>query len=370
MANIKKIFESKYVILNDIKKFLSVYRTICYLLIFLSIIFQGCKSHPPEKYDLQIDFVNTNITNNLRGLSVVNENVVWASGTNGVVLNTKDGGKNWQIHTVRGADSLDFRSIQAFDENKAIVVSAGCPASIYLTLNGGKSWGLVWDDDNPAVFLDAVSFWNHTNGLVMGDPVDSALFILKTIDGGNNWQKIPTDNIPKSLTVEGGFAASGTCMAMAGKEHAWIGTGGDSARVYLSNNAGNSWSVVNSPILSGSPMKGIYSLSFKNSKEGIAVGGEWNVKNPILSKAFTRDGGLSWLLGKGSDAYCSGSCHVKDDIYLACGQSGIDLSQNGGETWEPVSDLHLYAIEFSKSGKTGFGTGPSGRLVKISLEKL
>jgi photosystem II stability/assembly factor-like uncharacterized protein len=284
-----------------------------------------------------------------------------------MVLKTMDGGKNWQVSSVPGADSLDFRSIEAFGENKAIVVSAGCPASIYLTVDGGRTWDLTWKDNDPAVFLDAVSFWNKTNGLVMGDPVAGTLFILKTLDGGNTWQIIPGENIPKSLAVEGGFAASGTCLALAGSEHAWIGTGGDSARVYLSNNAGQSWSVVNTPILSGSPMKGIYSLSFKNNLEGIAVGGEWNVKNPMRSKAFTCDGGLTWIEGKGTDTYCSGSCHVKDDIYLACGQSGIDLSQDSGKTWEHVSELHLYGVEFSKSGKTGFGTGPSGRIVKISI---
>jgi len=347
-----------------------MYKNVHFVLTILSVIFSACQFSQPKKYGLEVDFVTLNISNNLRGLSVVDDSVVWASGTNGVVLQTRDGGINWQINTIPGADSLDFRSIEAFDENKAIVVSAGCPASIYLTQNSGKTWDLVWDNDDPAIFLDAVSFWNEDDGLVMGDPVDGALFILKTTDGGNNWQRIPVENIPKSLTVEGGYAASGTCLALADNGHAWIGTGGDSARVYLSENAGQSWRVVNTPILSGSPMKGIYSLSFKNNKEGIAVGGEWNIEAPLRSKAFTNDGGKTWILGKGADTYCSGSSYVKDDVYLACGQSGIDLSQDGGATWEHINDLHLYGLEFSKSGKAGFGTGPSGRLVKISLKEM
>ena len=32
-----------------------------------------------------------------RGLSVVSENVIWASGTGGTVIRTTDGGKNWQV---------------------------------------------------------------------------------------------------------------------------------------------------------------------------------------------------------------------------------------------------------------------------------
>ncbi|MCF8364255.1 MAG: hypothetical protein K9H16_00645 [Bacteroidales bacterium] len=318
---------------------------------------------------LNTHFVNINITNGLRGLSVVNEKVAWASGTNGVFLKTEDGGETWLIDSIAGAENLDFRSIEAFNQNSAIVVSAGTPANIYLTQDGGTSWELTWSDSNPAIFLDAVSFWSRKEGLVMGDPVDGYMIILKTFDGGKSWHRMAADNIPQSLKTEGGFAASGTCLALAGETHAWIGTGGDSARVYTSQNGGFSWSVTNTPILSGSPMKGIYSLAFKNEANGIAVGGEWNVKNPKRSKAFTVDGGKTWVLAVGADNYCSGSCYVREAVFLACGQSGIDLSVNGGKTWDHISDIHLYGIEFDKSGMTGFGTGPSGRLVKLSLVK-
>jgi len=339
------------------------------IFLLLTVVIQGCKSNKKERYILNVENINVNITNNLRGLSVVSDKVVWASGTRGVFLKTRDGGKTWKTDTIDGASELDFRSIEAFDENTAIVVSAGCPASIYITSNGGKRWVLVWKDDNPAIFLDAIAFWNRKEGLVMGDPVEGKLFMLKTSDGGQSWLQILPENIPQSKKIEGGFAASGTCLTVGGKKHAWAGTGGDSARAYYTQDAGASWQVVNTPILSGSPMMGIYSLSFKNNNEGIAVGGEWNVKTPQQSKAFTRDGGRTWSTGTGADTYCSGSCFVKEDIYLACGQSGIDLSVDGGENWEHINDLHLYGLAFEKLGSTGFGTGPSGRLVKLSLEK-
>jgi hypothetical protein len=114
-------------------------------------------------------------------------------------------------------------------------------------------------------------------------------------------------------------------------------------------------------------MRGIFSLSFKDSLNGIAVGGEWNEKNPPKSRAFTNDGGITWELGYGVDSYCSGSCYVKDDIYLACGQSGIDVSADGGRTWKNISDLHLYGVKFDKTGEVGYGSGPDGRIVKLRL---
>src|SRR6266852_664221 len=58
-------------------------------------------------------------TASLRGLSVVGENIVWASGTGGTVLRTVDAGKTWSVMIVPGAEKLDFRGIHAFDDKTA-----------------------------------------------------------------------------------------------------------------------------------------------------------------------------------------------------------------------------------------------------------
>jgi photosystem II stability/assembly factor-like uncharacterized protein len=75
-----------------------------------------------------------------RGLSVISETIAWASGSSGTFTRTIDGGKTWQTDTIPGVTSLDFRDIQAFDENTAIVISAGRPAKIFKTIDGGKNW--------------------------------------------------------------------------------------------------------------------------------------------------------------------------------------------------------------------------------------
>ena len=339
-----------------------------YLIIFLIVsLFYSCETRQTKQYDIEIEHFHHQISSNLRGLSVVDKNTVWASGANGTFLLTIDGGKTWKADSVAGAGMLDFRSIHAFDKKNAIVVSAGTPARIYKTSDGGNFWTVTFSSNDPAIFLDAVAFWDANHGLVMGDPFQGKLFLLKTNDGGVSWVKISADSIPAGMVSEGGFAASGTCMVAEGNDKAWIGVGGDSARVYRSTNVGESWNVYQTPILCGSEMRGIYSLSFKNGFHGIAVGGEWNVKNPPKSKAFTIDGGQTWKLGKGVDSYCSGSCFVRDDIFLACGQSGIDISTDGGRNWKNISDLHLYGIKFDETGSVGYGTGPGGRVVKLWL---
>jgi photosystem II stability/assembly factor-like uncharacterized protein len=338
-----------------------------FVLLTLLFVIQACKPEKEKSAHIDIVDFDLNLTNSLRGLSLVNNKVVWVSGTKNLFIKTIDGGVSWYIDSIKCAYALDFRSVKAFDENNAIVVSAGTPAQIYKTSDGGMNWSLCWNSDNPAVFLNAIDFWDDKNGLVMGDPVDGALFLLKTLDGGITWKRVSSESIPPSLEQEGGFAASGTCLTLSGKKHAWIGTGGDTARVYYSSDTGNTWHYVNTPLLSGEPMKGIYSLAFKNNLEGIAVGGEWNEEKPQNSKGFTQDGGQSWTLASGVDSYCSGSCFVKDDVFLACGQTGICISHDAGKTWEELNNTHLYGLAFDESGKVGFGTGPLGKIVKLKL---
>ena len=97
-----------------------------------------------------------------RGLSVVSENVIWASGTGGTVIRTTDGGKNWSVIKVPEAEKLDFRDIEAFDANTAYILSIGNGESsrIYKTIDGGKTWKLQFKNTNEKAFFDALAFWD------------------------------------------------------------------------------------------------------------------------------------------------------------------------------------------------------------------
>src|SRR5262245_8769718 len=131
---------------------------------------------------------NVNTTASLRGLSVVNEKVVWASGTGGTVIHTIHGGKTWNVITVPGAEKLDFRDIEAFDANTAYILSIGNGESsrIYKTVDGGKNWRLEFQNDNPKAFFDAIACWDREHCIAMSDPVDGHFPIISTIDGGKN----------------------------------------------------------------------------------------------------------------------------------------------------------------------------------------
>jgi hypothetical protein len=77
----------------------------------------------------------------LRGIHSIGNGIAWASGTNGTVLRTADDGEHWQACTKpSGAEGLDFRGIQAFDANTAIVMSSGKGdlSRLYKTVDGCK----------------------------------------------------------------------------------------------------------------------------------------------------------------------------------------------------------------------------------------
>jgi photosystem II stability/assembly factor-like uncharacterized protein len=122
----------------------------------------------------------------LRGLSVVNEKIVWASGTGGTYLRTIDGGKSWKVGKVPDADKLDFRDVEAFDANTAYLLSIGNGESsrIYKTIDGGTTWKLQFKNTNEKAFFDALAFWDEDNGIVMSDPVGGKYLLISTNDGG------------------------------------------------------------------------------------------------------------------------------------------------------------------------------------------
>src|SRR5580700_9198438 len=79
-----------------------------------------------------------------RGLCVVSPKLAWVSGTKGTYARTADGGKNWSVGTVPGAEKLDFRDVEAFGDTTAYLLSAGPgdESRIYKTSDGGQSWAL------------------------------------------------------------------------------------------------------------------------------------------------------------------------------------------------------------------------------------
>lgn len=285
----------------------------------------------------------------LRGLSVVNEKIIWASGTGGTVLKTTDGGKNWQVLKVPDADKLDFRDIEAFDANTAYILSIGDGENsrIYKTIDGGKTWKLQFKNTNPRAFFDALAFWDKNNGIAMSDPVDGKYVLLKTTDG-ENWKLIDTEKMPNAKEGEAAFAASGTCLITQGKNNVFLVSGGTDARVFRSNDRGLTWFVSDTPFVKGTAGSGIFSIAMFDSKRGIIVGGNYEKPNETGNNlAFTTDGGKTWTLSKGLTGYRSSVAYVNKKSIIAVGSSGYDYSYDGGKTWKNYKTPNVENKDFN-----------------------
>lgn len=237
-------------------------------------------------------------TNELRGLSVVSPDIVWASGQRGTVIHTTDGGAHWIRDTVPGATTLDLRAIAGISATVAHAISIGDSSRIYRTSDGGNTWSLRYAAVKKGTFFDAIRFWDARHGIAISDPVNGRFLVVTTNDGGDSWQEVPPEALPPALPNEGAFAASGSCLEVNGANDVWFATGSASvARVFHSADRGQTWTVSDSPIRAGAASEGIFSVAFRDPMHGVISGGDY--QKPTLggrNVALTSDGGKHWTV--------------------------------------------------------------------------
>ncbi|HET7584524.1 MAG TPA: YCF48-related protein [Gemmatimonadaceae bacterium] len=342
-------------------------------------------------------------TASLRGISAVSDQVAWASGSRGTVLRTVDGGRTWERRVVPGADSLDFRDVEAFGADTAYVLSAGTGAAsrIYRTTDGGRSWTLQITNADPDGFWDALAFWDAMHGLALGDPADGDFTVYITNDGGASWTRVSGDRLPNALPGEAAFAASGTCLVTQGDSTAWFATGGGAqARVFRTADRGRTWSVAVTPIVAGRASAGIFSIAFGDALYGVAVGGDYTAPDSVwVNAAVTEDGGQTWHAAAGEPGgYRSavamelqapsamggvpstrGAAATDGDssargaaaLIVTVGTNGADYSMDGGATWSALGGAGLNALALVRTTRgahgvgTGWAVGERGRVLRL-----
>ncbi len=327
--------------------------------LFIILIFVSTANAQWQKVDVDTEA-------SFRGLDVVSENVIWTSGTGGTVIRSIDGGKNWNVIKVKGAEKLDFRDIEAFDENTAYVLSIGNgeDSRIYKTTDGGKNWKLQFKNTDEKAFFDSIAFWDEKNGMAQSDPVDGKYVLYRTTDG-ENWTQVSTKKMPSVKDGEAAFAASGTCIITEGKKRIWLITGGMDARVFYSKNRGKSWKVYDTPIVNGTAGSGIFGIAMRDKKNGVIVGGNYEKPDEVNNNlAFTKNGGKSWKLAEGLKGYRSGVAFIDSNIVIAVGSNGSDISSDGGETWENLDKVNYNAVQSLGKNST-WAVGPKGMVAKM-----
>jgi len=189
--------------------------------------------------------VNVNTTERLLTVDFPDNQTGYIGGENQTLLKTTDGGENWSAVAFSGinflAGGLHFMDLQFIDANIGFA-AIGPYGGVYKTTNGGTTWVLV-DGGQSQCYYESVFFFDENNGFSggagcfygeslnqlsngtwgmpqgFGTPgnttgitafdfynanyglaVSRAGYILKTIDGGQNWDTLSVPLYGDELT--------------------------------------------------------------------------------------------------------------------------------------------------------------------------
>ena len=326
-------------------------------------------------------------TASLRGIDSVDGTIAWASGTEGTVLRTTDAGQHWTKCPIPDANkdgaTLDFRGVQAWDSDTAIVMASGPgdKSRLYKTTDGCKSWVLLFKNpDAPDGFFD--SFWTRPNpswkdGIILGDPVKKRIVVLETHDGGVHWKPDSSSRLFIGEASIGGFAASNGLLEQtrSGYGYGFV-VGGKSGSFYFHRNSQyENWKKAQLPLASGSESSGPFAMGYRwtfpkctdcehpSDYFYIAVGGDYSrAESQTGTASFSTDVGFDWSPAKvPPHGYRSTVQYSEaEKLWITAGTNGSDLSRDDGKTWQPLDNGNWNALSLP------FIVGPKGRIARLN----
>ena len=336
---------------------------------------------PPSQAQQVWQMQNSTTNASLRGIDSVDGTVAWASGTGGTVLRTIDGGAHWESCAVPDAAKdgaiLDFRGIQAWDQNTAIVMASGPgdKSRLYKTEDGCKTWKLNNHNEDKDGFWDVVRFQrgdfgfaigDRNTGVLIGDPLKGR-FETEVMLLGHGW--FIDDAGCESKEGEAAFAASNSSAFIFGSRRYILGTGGKagasaliSALLYMGDGSGPCLRVA-VPMAGGTDSSGVFSLFFKSLKTGLAVGGDYLKPNESMgTAAWTQDGGRRWRAAKSPPHGYRSTVQwsEQEKLWITAGTNGSDISRDDGRTWQPLDNGNWNALALP------FVVGPKGRIARLN----
>jgi hypothetical protein len=378
----------------------------------------------------QFQIQNSHTSASLRGIHALSHGIAWASGTEGTVLRTTDDGQTWQsCATPPEAEHLDFRGIQAFDQNTAVVMSSGKGdlSRLYKTTDACKTWKLVFTNPDKEGFWDAirgVPDSSHSyHGMILGDPVRNVFQYLYLQEEGEQHSAFlrlaesgGRSAMPAALPGESSFAASNSALIELPQPHGFaFATGGSiskprviSSFCYLMGDYVECQPRTTSVPMPAGPSAGIFSLAYRTVIEGcptqaeieefrrtnknrlipgphcesrfllVAVGGDYaQPERAIGTAAYTqesiktfREPGDRWKSAQ-TPPHGYRSSVVYDPItkiWITVGPNGTDISRDDGRNWtalKPGPEDQPNADKDWNALSLPFVVGSNGRIGKL-----
>lgn len=198
-------------------------------------------------------------------------------------------------------------------------------ATLLFSGDGGDAWIRQGGDNEALKGVDLHDVWAIDENTVWAIGTNNT--IVKTSDAGLNWNKIPAPAQQAATTL--------SSISIHGASNIWI-SGGDSttAVVYHSNDAGDSWTNIQSPLIENAYLQGICAIT-----ENIvyAAGGiRGKSSNGFIVK--TTDGGQTWdsispINNFNKHIWIGVSSPDPNNIVIYGGNGYYMASTNGGQSW-------------------------------------
>jgi hypothetical protein len=307
--------------------------------------------------------------------SAVDSNICWGiqrdiKNPKGVI--TIDGGDHWSLIQLPVDSGLTAVSIAALNKDIAWITlddhASATSGGVFKTTNGGIDW-IKQGSAFPGAGAHPVNiyFFDADNGLCTGEPRSGYWEIYTTTDGGTNWVRVPSANIPAVASDD--FIGFGTA---AGNSF-WVNSA--SCRVYRTTDKGLTWSV--SPNVFPNPAYFVQ-VAFKDTLNGLAISYFGDEINKV---SRSTDGGESWTWiaapysqpSNGSPTYVPGS----SGTYFIVASKNIGFPEptvpgsiytpDDGLTWHLVDNLAHGPASFIDN-KTGWSAGCGDTIFKWKSE--
>ena len=283
-------------------------------------------------------------------LSVVDANTVWHNDDNGDSISYSiDGGENWTTKALPSNLASNIGGLCAINENTAYVIaSQGSQRGIYKTIDAGNSWTKQttgFNSNSPCP--NFIYFWNENDGVAVGDPFNGIFETYTTADGGEHWNLV--SSMPPNEVDECSYNSNQYFRVRGDSFYFLTSTG----RIFISNDKGYNWTVINTPITNGDGMR--MSFDFKDANNGLV---SYAIVGNTYELYSTTNGGQDWTQITTNAEVEYLKYIPNDNVYFSTNHwYGLSYSADNGQTWvnHPTLNVGLGSVDFSTSGKIFIG---------------